>query len=238
MKQIYRFTEKDEVLQSSIAKLNSYFEESVQLPVLFLTSGGSALQLVERIKKVFLKPSLTISVLDERYSEDKNVNNFALLTKTVFYNDAAKAGCSFIDTRVHHNENGETHADRFQKQLKQWRTENSEGIIIATMGMGPDGHISGIMPFPENETLFNDYFENEAVWVKHYNAGNKNEYPLRTTTTIPFIEREIDKAVMVVTGDEKRKAFDSILEEEKSVAEVPGRVIHKMKDISIFCDVE
>lgn len=238
MKEFYRLLNADEAFRMAAERLNLYFEESTDSPILFLSSGGSAIKLLDKIKNTYLKPTLTVGVLDERYSKDSAVNNFAQLEQTYFYTNAKEAGVHFIDTKILHNETGEEHAKRFMKALQKWKKANAEGTVIATMGIGPDGHTSGIMPYPEDEKLFYTLFDTEAVWVVHYNAGNKNPHKLRTTTTLPFIRNVLDKAVCLITGVEKKFALENMQKKEGSLAETPARIIEEMKEVSIYTDID
>lgn len=203
--------------------------------ILLLCSGGSAFELLREIPKESLGPHVTLGVLDERYSTDGAVNNFSQLQKTEFYTIAVDAGAHTIDTRPQEKETIEHLAQRFEKELRFWRTNNPDGIVIATMGIGPDGHTAGIMPFPEDPEQFRKYFENPDVWVCGYDAGEKNQYPLRVTTTIPFL-KEIDHSIAYCTGENKREAVTRVLTDEGTYAETPARVIRDIKNVTLFTD--
>jgi 6-phosphogluconolactonase/glucosamine-6-phosphate isomerase/deaminase len=216
--------------------VSSYLKENSDKQILLLLSGGSALKILDYIDASTLSSNLTITVLDERYSTDPNINNFAQLMDLDFYKKAKEKGCHFIDTQIQNGENQEQHAERFDQELKNWRNQNPTGKIISTQGMGPDGHTSGIMPFPEKTELFEKLFNDSQKWVVAYDASRKNPSALRVTTTLSFL-REMDVTIFYVTGESKKTVLQEVLQ-PGSVAEYPARIIHEMKKVLLFTDVQ
>ena len=115
--------------------------------ILFLTSGGSAFLILEYIKEVALGPDITIGVLDERFDPTNEANQFSRLKDTAFYSTALGKNCKFIDSSVNKWQTLEELAKEFENSLRLWKKENPDSVIIATIGIGSDGHTSGIMPF-------------------------------------------------------------------------------------------
>lgn len=225
------------VRQKAVDAINVIFKEHLTQPILFMTSGGSAFDLLEGIDSRFLGNNITISVLDERYSQDPYINNFVQLTKTNFYKRAKEKKCSFIDTRIIDNENLEQSSERFERYLLNWKSDNPEGYVFITQGIGTDGHTAGIMPFPENVTLFQELFEDATQWVAGYDADKKNEYSLRVTTTITFLKEIVNESIVYVIGENKKQILKKILQDSGvsgELAEIPGRVINEMKRVTLF----
>jgi 6-phosphogluconolactonase/glucosamine-6-phosphate isomerase/deaminase len=228
---------REEAFAKAAEYLNVLFFDSQPQPILFLSSGGSALELVEYIREENILPDVTITVLDERYSRDPEENNFSRLAATRFFEIAQSKDCDFIDTRVADGESLEEFARRFEEGLRRWEEDNPNGVVIATMGIGADGHISGILPYPESKRTFDELFETEGRWVRGYDAGDeKNPYPERATTTMPFLRDYIDRAVVFATGQDKRRALDRIVAEDGALHETPGRILHEMPDVVVFTD--
>ena len=144
-------------------------------------------------------------------------------------------GVLLIDTRIKENETQDDLAHRFEEGLKSWIETHANGVVIATMGVGKDGHTAGIMPYPENPALFRSLFEDEEKWVVAHDAGDKNPHSLRVTVTLPFL-RMVDHAVVYVVGEEKRATFERVLAENGALAETPARIIREMKDVRLFTD--
>jgi 6-phosphogluconolactonase/glucosamine-6-phosphate isomerase/deaminase len=202
---------------------------------LFLSSGGSSLALLEHLDPENFGPWSTVCVLDERYSADPAVNNFAQLAQTAFYTKILKNGALFIDTRPLKEELMENTALRFQAALETWK-QKSGGAIIATVGIGPDAHTSGIMPYPEDKKLFDSLFNDAQRLVVGYDAGAKNPHPLRITVTIPFL-KAIDFALTFVKGEDKKSALQKLTAETGATHESPCRILRELPRVEVFTDI-
>ena len=206
-------------------------------PLLLLLSGGSAFGILDGIGRDVLGEHVTVSVLDERYSEDAKIHNFAQLFYTPFFTEALASGANYIDTRVQRDESLQKLGFRFESALKDWQRDHKKGIVCATMGIGEDGHTAGIMPFPENPDLFGQLFEQELTWVTAYDAGDKTPYPLRITATLPFLRSHVDCVFAYVVGEQKKKALRDVDVAEGSLAKTPARILREMKNVQIFTDI-
>ncbi len=225
------------ILQALLKQRRSPY--GVDYGVLFLSSGGSSLELLESVNPAILDSFYTIAMLDERFSADEHVNNFAQLARTLFYRKATIQGVHWIDTRVREGEALEELEERFEGALRAWKTNNPLGRVVATFGMGPDGHIAGMMPYPEHPSRFSFLFENPSQWVISYDATKeKSEFPLRATTTMTFLRTMVDCGVCTVTGQEKENAFERLLALEGTLSETPARILREMKNISVVTDIE
>jgi 6-phosphogluconolactonase/glucosamine-6-phosphate isomerase/deaminase len=234
--QIFRQQDAQSAAAEAGEYLNLFLTENRKLPVLLMLSSGSALSVLNYIGKTSLGKNLTVSVLDERFSQDPEVNNFLQLQKTDFYKDAFEAEASFFGTLPRPNETMEDLRQRWDKNLKIWRQDNPNGLIIATLGMGPDGHTSGILPFPENPMQFEKLF-NSADWTAAYNTDDKNKYPERVTTTLTFLKM-VDFAFTFVSGKEKQEKFAKLILRDAKIAELPAMVWHEIKNLKIFTDIK
>ncbi len=237
--QIHRFVNKEEAVVQTAKKINEILTSLrvEKKPVLLLLSGGSALDLLNYIDEKNLADKLTIAVLDERYSTDEVVNNFMQVTKTPFYAAAKKNGVNVIETAVKTTETSEQLAKRFQTDLKVWKETNTKGEILAIVGIGPDGHTSGMLPFSENPELFAELFENPEKLVVNYDAEGKNPFRYRVTTTNTFMRDYIDHAVVYAVGENKRDALARLMAESGSLANTPARILREMKHVDLFTDV-
>lgn len=238
MTNIKIFNEKNPALLKKTAAqgLEKILKENSGSKILLLLSGGSAFSILS-VNREFLGGHVTVGVLDERYSLDPAINNYSQLASTGFFEDAKNAGCSFIDTSVRDKESLDDFAIRFEKELKDWKTINPKGVIIITQGMGPDGHTSGMMPYPDNEMFFEDMFNDDERWVVGYDAGGKNPYPQRATTTMPFL-KIVDFSVMFVSGSEKSDPLKKALRGVLPCHVSPISIIRQMKNILLYTDIE
>lgn len=222
-----------ESLNEALAELSA-----AKVPTLLMLSGGSSFNLLHGVEKKNLGPHLTICALDERFSEDSTVNHSLKISHSLFYHHALELDASFIDTSVKLGDTYEHLAKRFEEALFTWSKENPNGKVVATMGIGYDGHVAGIMPFPESPETFNILFESKEHWVVGYDAGlAKTQYPLRVTTNMTFLRDMVDFSVTYVTGEEKIAALTKAVEEQGTIAETPGRVLREMKHVRLFTNI-
>ena len=246
---IRTFPSQDVAKETAMA-LNSLFAKQNGKEFLFLSSGGSSLGLLQYINPDNFGSHSTFCVLDERYSEDPLLNNFTQIKSGDFYKQIKERGAHFIDTKIQHSwsdgksggkETINSLATRFENELRAWVTRTN-GTIIATVGIGHDAHTSGIMPFPEDEELFQKTFNNESRWVVGYDAKDKNPYRLRITTTIPFFKR-INSPIIFITSKDKRQALEKLLDGKLdgrsggSINKSPCRIWREIPGVEIFTDI-
>jgi 6-phosphogluconolactonase/glucosamine-6-phosphate isomerase/deaminase len=206
---------------------------SIDTPTLFLCSGGSSLALLDHIDASILSSHCVIGMVDDRWSLDPTVNNFLQFEGTKFGQTVKARGLTLLDTVPLPEETLEQTAIRFEKDLRAWRSENPEGQVVITQGMGPDGHTVGILPFPEAPDLFETTFNNLDRWTAGYDATGKNPYPKRITVTLPFLRAVVDYALMYLASADKEVTLQSALE-TGPVAEVPARIIQDMKMVEVL----
>jgi len=186
-----------------------------------LMSGGSALTILDNgLDSSLFGKNTKVGILDERISDDPKASNFLQFKQTKFYGKLAKSGVFFIDIKD-----------------GKFSTLASKIPIIATVGIGPDGHTSGMMPFPENPEYFEKTFNRTDQLVIEYDATGKSKFARRLTTTLPFM-RKIDYAVGIMTGEEKKQALERITAKEGTLSETPARIFREMKKVDIFTNIE
>jgi len=232
---IRNFQDKAQTQKAAKESIENLFADIKNVPILFLISGGSCHEITEMLSDAYCDTRFTLGVVDERYSTDPTINNFDQLSQTGFFKDAISHGAHAIDTHVRSDDTIEGFSRRFEDALKEWVLKNPQGISIALIGIGRDGHIAGMMGYPENEQLFKKQFEDPDVWVVGYDAGDKNYIPLRVTTTMPFL-RKINHSVLYIQGPEKQQALLDVFAPTGGIYETPGRIIHQMQDCRLFTD--
>ena len=256
--EINKYNSKDEVTAAAGEKLHKFLGENKKTPILLLLSGGSALNILDYVSKEGTGEHVTIAMLDERFSQDKNINNFAQFQKTDFYTFALEMETNFFGSIPRDGETKEMVAARVEKNLKNWISENPKGLIISVFGMGPDGHTAGIFPFTEKEE-FNKLF-NSPAWTVAYDASGKHQYAERITTTLTFFKL-INVGIAFVSGQEKKEKLDAVLTKQGTINPVrsqtpgvsadvlshqtsngvnslPALAWHDIKDFSVFTDVK
>jgi 6-phosphogluconolactonase/glucosamine-6-phosphate isomerase/deaminase len=234
--EVVRQENKDSALAEAGEYLNLLLMENSKKQILLMLSGGSALEIVNYLGNHTLGDNLTISVLDERYSEDPTINNFSQLQKTDFYQEALTAESSFFGTLPRKDETIEMLAARWESNLENWWAENPNGLIIATLGMGADGHTAGIFPYPENPEKFKELFENGG-WLTAYDALGKHKYFQRVTANQEFLKL-INYGIAFACGTEKKNKLDTVIEKKGEAYEVPALLWHEIANVKIFTDIK
>lgn len=218
--------------------LSNILKENGESNILLMLSGGSAFELLDFVEPTFLGKHITISVLDERFSENLDISNFSQLKKTPFYSKASEQKCHFINTETEPGGDLESLKSLFEKEVTEWQKKYKSGLVIVTQGIGEDTHTAGIMPYPKDETLFKSLFENTDNLFVGYDAKEKNKYPLRVTPTNHFLRNNVDHALVYVTGESKREPLSRTLMTKELLHCAPARIIHEMKDVTLVTDVE
>ena len=232
------FTSEATAAAAAAERLSTAFTARAGAPILFLSAGGSALALLEYVDDSILASHVTIGVSDERFSIEEEVNNFAQLAATNFYQRAQRRGVLWIDTRLKTGETQAALAERFDSALKTWRAQHSHGAVLITQGIGVDGHTAGIMPFPEHPARFAELFENPQRWAVDYDASaQKNAYPLRVTATLVFLRGQVAQSIAYAVGEEKRNALRAVVAKEGALAHTPARVLREMQHAVLFTTV-
>jgi len=226
---------RDHLRHRASAHINLLLKEYHSVPVLLMLSGGSCLNLLHDIHPEYLNDRVTISMLDERYSRDHLINNFSQMSHLPFYKLAHMRGTQFINTRLEDDKSIEYFARDYESKLRKWDYEKRpfDGVVISTMGIGPDGHTAGIMPYPEDAQTFSQLFDDLSKWVAGYDAKEKNEHRYRVTCTLPFL-RKIDHTICYVTGENKKDALEQTLSTSGSTSATPARILHEMKNVQLF----
>lgn len=211
-------------------RLTKYIRTHSDVPALLLFSGGSAFKLLRYVDVNALDERVTIGILDERCSDDPEVNNYLQLKSTAFFRDATGCGAHAISTEVGQVSCDEA-ARRWEKDLQKWFMENQNGVCVATMGVGIDGHTAGIMPGVSGIDF------SGASWVVSYQVSPEvNSYTKRITTTFTFLREKVDYALMYVEGENKREILASLKEKAK-LNEKPFHIIKEMHMSDIVTNI-
>jgi 6-phosphogluconolactonase/glucosamine-6-phosphate isomerase/deaminase len=190
--------------------------------VLWLTSGGSnvlpTVQVMDNIP-LALSKNLTILPADERYDKDPDhaESNLAQHLKAGFNAEQAtllpvlQTGLSLEQT-----------VDRYRQLAEQ--ALNSSDIVIAQLGIGPDGHIAGIM------------IDSPAA---HENTALVVGYPdpplTRMTLTFPGLRR-IDTAYVFAFGKPKQRTLKTLETEALAPSEQPAQILKQLPEAYVYSD--
>lgn len=221
--------------------ISDILTQYVDKPVLLLVPGGSAMAALDHISPETFSPDLTVTMTDDRFSDQldkdfKEINNFAVLQTTKFYDHLIQTDAFCINTQINEGESFEEYRARFEKNIRDWRNDYPKGKVIALYGMGADGHTGGMVPGSLSEAEFNTMFDGDNL-VGKIDAGSSNPYLKRISTTLPFMREWVDHAVFYITGEQKRSALERALKDDGEYFETPALVMGDMKDAVIFTDI-
>lgn len=252
---IEQFQSSGESVQKAGEYINDILAQYVDTPVLFLIAGGSASSVLDYVKPEYLGPDMTVTTTDDRFSTELDVNNFSILQTTSFYNSLVQSDAFCISTEPFEEETLQAYANRFEKNLREWKQDFPKGVIIALYGIGKDGHTGGMIPGLMDKKDFEAEFNNPEKLVGIFDAktykGGQNadafEYPQRISTSIPFMKEWVNHAVFYMSGNQKKEVFDNIkrrkekgdMKDDSTVdySIDPSSVIHFMKDVVLFTDI-
>lgn len=235
MVDIHSFSDQPSACRAAKEAVELTLREANGKSVLFLVSGGSGFDVLNELSDALFDAQVTVSVIDERFTTDPAVNNFLQLQKTDFYGKAVSRGVAFFETVPLKDESIEELAKRFEGNLKDWRMSHPDGVMVALLGIGKDGHTAGMIGNPDDKRSFEFMFEDDSTWVVGYDAGNRNQYPLRVTTTMPFL-RKLDTVIVYAVGGAKKAALSAVCAPEGSLNMTPGRIIRELAHCLLYTD--
>jgi 6-phosphogluconolactonase/glucosamine-6-phosphate isomerase/deaminase len=208
----------DEAIKAVSERLKKELSKSGK--VLWLVGGGSNINASVKIMAALpddLTKDLSIFMTDERFGEvgHEHSNSKQLLDAGFQQKDAVfvpmlQPGFSMAETQ-----------ERYAQALE--RAVDHASIVIAQSGIGPDGHIAGILPHSPAVKA--------TGWVTDYEA------PPYTRMTMTFDAlRHIDAAYYVALGDDKRAALTRLRDEELALDDQPSQILKELPEAYVYND--
>jgi len=218
----------------AVERVNKFLRDNRNNKILFLTSGGSCMELLDGISEENLNQNITFILLDERFTRDPANNNYQkLLTKKEFIKRIESCGSILLDTSIKDGEGAEDYAERYSNLIKNWQDNNPGGIIFATFGVGSDGHTAGILPLNKDE--FNKLFIDSQKYFVAYKVESK-DFEYRITATVYFIISQVDFGIVYQVEKNFRSKWEKIISGQTKLHEVPATVFTNLKRIEIYTD--
>lgn len=236
--QIVGSTDKKQATEKAASHLHSYLLDTADRPTLLLCSGGSSLAVLAYLTDRALRPNLFLGLIDERWTSEESGSNLSALKALPFVLYAQKKGVPIVGIEVVGSVSPEASATQYEGYLKQWRSTFQTGVIIAVLGVGSDGHVAGILPYPEEKNWFDETFLKTHKWVVGYDTKGKGDFSGRVSVSLHFLVQEVDVAIVYACGEEKRLALERVVYVSGSIAEVPARVLPLMKEVHLFTDTD
>ncbi|MBC7581550.1 6-phosphogluconolactonase [Aeromicrobium sp.] len=188
--------------------------------VLWLIGGGSGIIASVTIMANLpddLTENVTIFLTDERYGEVNHVDsNSKQLADAGFHPKNAtfvhmlQPGFSMAETK-----------ERYAQALE--RAVEHTDVVIAQSGIGPDGHIAGILPHSAATTA--------GGWIVGYEA------PHYTRMTMTFeAMRHIDAAYYMTFGVDRLPALTRLRDEAIPLADQPAQILKELPEAYVYND--
>jgi 6-phosphogluconolactonase/glucosamine-6-phosphate isomerase/deaminase len=189
--------------------------------VLWLASGGSnipsSVQIMDNISSGHSK-NLSVSLIDERYGEPgHSESNWAQLMQAGFKGKQAtllpvlRPGLSFGQT-----------AKAYEELIEKAFAAND--VAIAQLGIGPDGHVAGILPGSPAA-------EEKTALVAGYDAP-----PLKRLTLTFVALRHITAAYVFAFGEPKREALAALREGTLPLKRQPAQILNELTEAYMYSD--
>lgn len=188
--------------------------------VLWFVPGGSNIQAAVMVMSAIpenLSRQLTITLSDERFGPAGHPDsNWQQLTAAGFNFKLADQ----LPVLSAQTEELETARSRFETNLESAMAGND--FLIAQLGIGPDGHIAGILP------------GSPAVTTNSLVAAYETPTYTRLTTTFKTL-RQLNAAYVFAFGAEKAEALQN-LEQDLPLNVQPAQIIKDIAEAYVFND--
>jgi 6-phosphogluconolactonase/glucosamine-6-phosphate isomerase/deaminase len=219
--------------KSAASALQKLFLKARFKSVLFLVSGGSSLSVLNAQKKWLLPRDMTLSLVDERLSDDSAKRNWTPFTKTILYKNARQAGKVFFNPLAQGLKKTDVRFDAF---LKRWLAKHVDGEVVLVLGVGGDGHTGAIFP-NKNKTRFTKDFRTPTIFAKAHRAANAPVSKRRLTVTLSFIETHADHVMVFAVGKEKNPTVRKILSGRVRESDMPAVALTKMPQTLLYTTI-
>ncbi|PID30563.1 hypothetical protein CSA80_01150 [Candidatus Saccharibacteria bacterium] len=190
--------------------------------VLWLTSGGSCVDAQVRVMKRLRESvssrlvNLSILPVDERYgvcghadSNSEQMRQAGFAPDAAVWHDVLAGNLPFAET-----------IDAYTEQAQA--AFAAAEVVVATLGMGADGHIAGLLP---NSPAVREM----ASSVVGY-AWNDHE----RMTLGAAVLRQIDHVFLLVYGDTKQTALTRLRANTESFEDLPAKILYDFDDVTIY----
>lgn len=190
--------------------------------VAWIITGGSNIALCASVMKELpdsLTEFLTVFLTDERYgsvghpdSNEKQLIDAGFTLKRAHWIKVLQDDSSRDDT-----------ARRYGDQITA--ACDAADTVIAQIGMGPDGHVCGILP------------GSPAVDSDKLVVGYDSDPYQRITLTPKALEQFVDAAYVFTFGEARRPALENLLHRDLSLSEQPAQVLKQLPEAYIYNDL-
>ncbi len=192
--------------------------------VLYLSGGSTPKALYEKLAMEEALAPGAVGQVDERYGEPMHPTSNHLMIKGTGFTRYLEIKDTPFYPILQGKERVET-ADAYDQKIRELNAVFQKSVAI--MGIGEDGHTSGIPAQNFQFPISNFQLDNHSL-VTDYDDGGR-VYGERVTTTFLGLEM-LDLMIILVFGEDKQKALD-LMFGDGSELEIPAR-FYKRPDIA------
>jgi 6-phosphogluconolactonase/glucosamine-6-phosphate isomerase/deaminase len=205
-------------LEAGMELAKEILYEIVDSSTVLYLSGGSMQRLYELLtKEEQIKPG-AVGLIDERFGEPMHdSSNEKMIRDTKFLKYLAFNNIPFYPV-IQMGKTREEAAKGYDAQVRSLHATFKKHIGL--IGIGPDGHISSIIP--NRSDFHNPWFDADRkdLLVSEFD-DEKSHYKERVGMTFLGLSM-LDQLLVLVFGDSKQAAFDLMFEEGKE-EDLPAR---------------
>lgn len=192
--------------------------------VLWLVSGGSAVELQVAVMEQLAQKvpesldKLTILPIDERYGPAGHANSNSAQMRTAGFNPK---NATWIDVLAHGKAQAaviENYKTTIERVLRQ------PHIVVASLGLGADGHTAGILP--DSPAVFD-----AVAPVVAYQWADHNRMTLGLSRL-----RQIDVAFVFAYGEGKQEALQRLQANQEPLSALPAKVLYDIPNVTVYND--
>lgn len=188
--------------------------------VLWLVPGGSNIPLAADISKRLpdeLTKNLTIYLTDERYGDVWHADSNTRQLEEAGFDPKQATMVPVLSGDLTLEETTEHYSDALADAFA------ASDVVVGQFGMGPDGHIAGVLP------------GSPAVTSDDLAAGYTTETFTRITMT-PEAIKHVDVAFVYAFGDAKQEALQNLLSQDLSLDQQPAQILKQLPEAYVFND--
>ncbi len=193
-------------------------------PVLWLVSGGSAIPIqVACMKKLTQKvpdmlAHLTIVPVDERYGPAGHIDSNAEQMRQAGFDPGLATWFDILGEGGSLSETLARYETVVEDSFAQAKT------VIATLGLGPDGHTAGVLP--DSPAVVDS-----TATVIGYNWSDYT----RMTLGLAQLQ-QIHAAYVLAYGDSKCEALQRIRDNQEPLSALPAKVLYDIPTVTVYND--
>jgi 6-phosphogluconolactonase len=188
--------------------------------VVWIVTGGSSIPLSVTVMRNIpddLTKRLSIYWTDERYGDIGHPDSNALLLEQAGFDPKQARMVNVLAKDLNLEETSEQYA------LSVAAAFEAADIVIALIGMGPDGHVCGILP------------GSPAVESDKLVVGYVTETFTRITLTPKALKMYVDAAYVFAFGEAKKEALANLLV-KKPLSEQPAQILKQLPEAYVYND--